>query len=76
MYYHFKKLQAANPCTEMTGFTRMLNSVGAKPDGLMDEIPTVGQPSPEPEPSPSPSPEPEPEPEPSPELEPEPSPEL
>jgi len=41
MYYHFKKLQAANPCTEMTGFTRMLNSVGAKPDGLMDEIPTV-----------------------------------
>ena len=27
MYYHFKKLQAANPCTEMTGFTRMLNSV-------------------------------------------------
>ena len=25
----------------MTGFTRMLNSVGAKPDGLMDEIPTV-----------------------------------
>lgn len=41
MYYHFKKLQAANPCSEMTGFTRMLNSDGSKPDALMDEMPTV-----------------------------------
>ena len=41
MYYHFKKLQRSNPCTEMTGFTRMLNSDGAKRDGLMDEMPTV-----------------------------------
>ena len=41
MYYHFKKLQRSNPCSEMTGFTRMLNSDGAKRDGLMDEMPTV-----------------------------------
>ena len=41
MYYHFKKLQKANPCTEMTGFTRMLNSDGARRDGLMDEMPTT-----------------------------------
>jgi len=42
MYYHFQKqLKRQGPCAEMTGFTRMLNSVGAKPDGLMDEIPTV-----------------------------------
>jgi len=41
MHYHLRKIQKANPCTEITGFTRMLSSVGAKPDGLMAEMPTV-----------------------------------
>ena len=41
MYYHLRKIQKANPCTELTGFTRMLNAPGAKPDALMDEMPTV-----------------------------------
>ena len=41
MYYHFKKLQKANPCTEMTGFTRILSSDSGKHDALSSEIPTV-----------------------------------
>jgi len=39
MYYHYKKVKAANPDSAMGGFTRVLHS-GA-PDNLMDEIPTV-----------------------------------
>ena len=38
---YYKKLREQDPCSEMTGFTRMLNSVNRKPDGLMDEMPTV-----------------------------------
>ena len=40
-YYHFRKLQKSNPCTEMTGFTRLLASAEGKGDGLMDLMPTV-----------------------------------
>ena len=40
-YYHYKKLRAANPCSDIGGFTRLLNTPGAQPAGLMDEIPTV-----------------------------------
>lgn len=40
-YYHYKKLKAENPCSDLGGFTRLLNTPGARPDGLMDEIPTV-----------------------------------
>ncbi|KAK3289491.1 hypothetical protein CYMTET_3102 [Cymbomonas tetramitiformis] len=45
MYYHFKKQQATNPCTEMTGFTRVLSSQGGSPDSLMDIMPTYVAPS-------------------------------
>ena len=41
MYHHFKKLQRQNPCTEMTGFTRLLSSADGRLDALADEIPTV-----------------------------------
>ena len=41
MYHHYKKLKEENPCSDVGGFTRLLNTPGAKPDGLMDEIPTV-----------------------------------
>ena len=41
MYYHFRKLQRANPCTEMTGFTRLLSSSDGRLDELAKEIPTV-----------------------------------
>ena len=41
MYYHFKKIQAQNPCTEMTGFTRLLASRGAQLDELAKTIPTI-----------------------------------
>ena len=40
-YYHFKKAQAANPCTEMTGFTRLLASAGGNGDSLSAHMPTV-----------------------------------
>ena len=40
-YYHYKKLKADNYCSDIGGFTRLLNTPGARPDGLMDEIPTV-----------------------------------
>ena len=33
MHYHFRKVQASNPCTEMTGFTRLLGALAAlEPD--------------------------------------------
>lgn len=41
MFYHFKKLQRANPCTEMTGFTRLLSSPSGRHDAMSAEIPTV-----------------------------------
>ena len=41
MYYHLKKLQMSNPCTEITGFTRLLSSPNGALDALADEIPTV-----------------------------------
>ena len=40
-YHHYRKLKAAHPCSDIGNFTRLLNTPGAKPDGLMDEIPTV-----------------------------------
>ena len=40
-YYHYKKLKADNPCSDIGGFTRLLNTHGARPDGLVDEIPTI-----------------------------------
>jgi hypothetical protein len=41
MYYHYKKQRAVQPCSDLGGFTRLLNTRDARPDGLMDEIPTV-----------------------------------
>ena len=39
-YFQFRKAQAAGgPCTEMTGFTRLL--AGNQPDDLMDLMPTI-----------------------------------
>lgn len=40
-YYHYKKQKALNPCSDMGGFTRLFNTYEARPDSLMDEIPTV-----------------------------------
>lgn len=40
-YYHYKKLKAQNPCSDIGGFTRLLNTHGARPDALVGEIPTV-----------------------------------
>ena len=41
MYYHFQKLQRADPCSEMTGFTRLLSSPDGGRDAMSDKIPTV-----------------------------------
>eukprot|EP00966_Prymnesium_polylepis_P052482 1215465-Prymnesium_polylepis.1 len=42
MYFHWKKQAALDgPCTDMTGFTRMVASEDGKPDGLEDEMPSV-----------------------------------
>ena len=40
-YYHYTKLRAANPCSDIGNFTRLLNTPNQQPDGLMDEVPTV-----------------------------------
>ena len=40
-YYHYKKLKKMNPCSDVGGFTRLLNTRRAEPDGLMQEIPTI-----------------------------------
>lgn len=40
-YYHYKKMKAMHPCSDLGGFTRLLNTQHARPDGLMAEIPTV-----------------------------------
>jgi hypothetical protein len=41
MVHHLRRIQRSNPCSEITGFTRLLSSPNGGPDGLMDEIPTV-----------------------------------
>lgn len=44
MYHQWKRIRDADPagaCTEMTGFTRLVASGGARPDGLEGEIPSV-----------------------------------
>ena len=42
MYYHWKKQATADgPCTDMTGFTRIMATAGGKPDGLESEMPSV-----------------------------------
>lgn len=44
MYRHWLKQRALDPagaCTEMTGFTRLVASEGARPDGVEDEVPSV-----------------------------------
>lgn len=41
MVHHLRRIQRSNPCSEITGFTRLLSSQNGGPDGLMDEIPTV-----------------------------------
>jgi hypothetical protein len=44
MYTQWKRIRDADPagpCTEMTGFTRLVASAGAQPDGLETEIPSV-----------------------------------
>jgi hypothetical protein len=40
-YYHYKKLKAEHACSDIGGFTRLLNTPNGQPDGLMDEMPTV-----------------------------------
>lgn len=40
MYYHFLKQQKADPCSEMGGFTRLLNTFDGGCDDLCDEMPT------------------------------------
>jgi len=40
LHYHFKKQVALHPCTEMTGFTRVLASSHGMEDDLMQEMPT------------------------------------
>ncbi|KAK3252117.1 hypothetical protein CYMTET_29069 [Cymbomonas tetramitiformis] len=41
MYYHFKKQQRLNPCTEMANFTRLVANDGAQPDGLANKMPSI-----------------------------------
>ncbi len=40
-YYHYLKQKRLNPCSDLGGFTRLFNTPNARPDGLMEEIPTV-----------------------------------
>ena len=40
-YRQYLTLKEAEPCSDLGGFTRLLNTPDAQPDGLMDEIPTV-----------------------------------
>mmetsp|Transcript_39874 Transcript_39874/g.66165 ORF Transcript_39874/g.66165 Transcript_39874/m.66165 type:complete len:743 (+) Transcript_39874:14-2242(+) len=40
-YYHYQKQKRLNPCSELGSFTRLFNTPGARPDSLMDEIPTL-----------------------------------
>lgn len=41
LFYHYTRLRRAYPCDDMNGFTRLLTTPGAKPDDMMDEIPTI-----------------------------------
>ena len=42
MYHHWKKQAAAGaPCSDMSGFTRLVASEGGKSDGLESEMPSV-----------------------------------
>jgi hypothetical protein len=41
MVHHLREIRKANPCTEMTGFTRLLSSPKGNLDALASEIPTV-----------------------------------
>ena len=41
MYWQYKKLKAEDPCSDLGGFTRLLNTRNSRPDGLMHEIPTI-----------------------------------
>jgi hypothetical protein len=42
MHYHWKKQRALDgPCTDMTGFTRLVASERGQADGLEDEMPSV-----------------------------------
>ena len=41
MLHHLRRIQRSNPCTEITGFTRLLSSADGRRDALADEIPTV-----------------------------------
>ena len=40
-YRQYLTLKESEPCSDLGGFTRLLNTPDAQPDGLMDEIPTV-----------------------------------
>ena len=40
-YYRYKKLRAANICSDLGNFTRLLSTPGARPDGLVDIMPTI-----------------------------------
>jgi hypothetical protein len=40
-YYHYLKQKAAHPCSEMGGFTRLVNLLDGKPDALVAEMPSV-----------------------------------
>ena len=41
MLHHLRRIQRSNPCTEISGFTRLLSSADGRRDALADEIPTV-----------------------------------
>lgn len=42
MYFHWKKQsKAGGPCSEMTGFTRLVAHKDGEPDGLENEIPSI-----------------------------------
>eukprot|EP00854_Cymbomonas_tetramitiformis_P028544 gene28544-35401_t len=45
MYYHFKKQQKSNPCTEMANFTRLVANTGGIPDALADKMPSIFYPA-------------------------------
>ena len=40
-YYHYRKQKALHPCSDLGGFTRLFNNVNARPDALVDEMPTL-----------------------------------
>lgn len=40
-YYHYLKQKRLHPCSEMGGFTRLVNLPGGQPDRLVHEMPSV-----------------------------------